>query len=363
MADRLYVSTRKGLLVYARDGAAWRHHATHFLGSPVTIVLPSADNQTIFCALNLGHFGAKLHRSTDGGASWAEIAPPQYPKVDTADAAEKEKAPAVAQLWSLAWAGPDKPGELWAGTTPGLFYSKDLGATWELNESLWNMPERQRWFGGGTVEPALHAICVDPRNSDRVAVAVSCGGVTLTEDGGQTWKIAGKGMRAEFMPPDQQFDPVIQDVHMLAQSPSHPHIWWVQHHNGIFRCENDLESWDEIKTAPISHFGFPVAVHPKDGNTAWFVPAKKDEDRYPVDGNMVVNRTRDGGKTFETLREGLPQGNCFDLVYRHALTVDETGDHLAMGSTTGALWTSANGGDGWTLVSAHLAPIYAVRMA
>ena len=121
MADRLYVSTRKGLLIYARDGQEWRHHATHFLGSPVSIVLPSADNQTIFCALNLGHFGAKLHRSTDGGATWTELEPPKYPKVETDDAAEKQKAPAVAQLWALAWAGPDKPNALWAGTTPGLF--------------------------------------------------------------------------------------------------------------------------------------------------------------------------------------------------------------------------------------------------
>jgi hypothetical protein len=128
-------------------------------------------------------------------------------------------------------------------------------------------------------------------------------------------------------------------------------------------CKNDLQSWDEITTAPISHFGFPVAVHPKDGHTAWFVPARKDEDRYPVDGKMVVNRTKDGGKSFETFRKGLPQENCFDLVYRHGLAVDETGDHLAMGSTTGGLWTSANGGEAWSLLTAHLAPIYAVRFS
>src|SRR5690606_3718744 len=157
----------------------------------------------------LGHFGAKLHRSTDAGATWTELEPPKYPKVETADAAEKEKAPAVAPHWSLAWAGPDKPGALWAGTTPGRFYSPDLGAAWTLDETLWSMPERERWFGGGTVDPALHAICVDPRDSNRVAVAVSCGGVTVSEDAGKTWRVAGKGLRAEFMPPDQQFDPVI----------------------------------------------------------------------------------------------------------------------------------------------------------
>ncbi|MBL8629493.1 MAG: exo-alpha-sialidase, partial [Rhodospirillaceae bacterium] len=115
-------------------------------------------------------------------------------------------------------------------------------------------------------------------------------------------------------------------------------------------------------TAPISSFGFAVAVHPKNADVAWFVPAKKDEDRFPVDGNVVVNRTKDGGKTFETVKKGLPQGNAFDLIYRHGLTVDDTGNELAMGSTTGSLWSTSDGGDSWQLISAHLPPIYGVRL-
>jgi hypothetical protein len=37
------------------------------------------------------------------------------------------------------------------------------------------------------------------------------------------------------------------------------------------------------------------------------------------------------------------------------------GRHLMMGSTTGGLWASADGGESWRTVSAHLPPIYAVR--
>ena len=80
-----------------------------------------------------------------------------------------------------------------------------------------------------------------------------------------------------------------------------------------------------------------------------------------MDGRVVVNRTRDGGETFETLTEGLPQSHAYDLVYRHALDVDETGDRLAFGSTTGSLWISENGGGSWQTLAAHLPPIYAVR--
>ena len=165
------------------------------------------------------------------------------------------------------------------------------------------------------------------------------------------------------MPPEMVNDPDIQDAHLMVQCSAAPAVAWIQHHNGIFRSTDDLKSWHEIKTAPISKFGFAVAVHPNDPDTAWFAPAVKDEHRYPVDGKMVVQRTRDGGKTFDVLRGGLPQENAFDLIYRHGLIVDETGTRLAMGSTTGSVWTSDNGGEAWALLSAHLPPVYALRFA
>jgi hypothetical protein len=113
--------------------------------------------------------------------------------------------------------------------------------------------------------------------------------------------------------------------------------------------------------APLSSFGFAVAVHPQDADTAWFVPAVKDEKRVPVDGALVVNRTRDGGRTFDTLRWGLPQQHAYDLVYRHGLDVAPDGRSLLMGSTTGGLWATQNAGDSWQTVSLNLPPIFAVR--
>jgi hypothetical protein len=244
-----------------------------------------------------------------------------------------------------------------------LFHSRDRGASWELVRSLWDDPNRLQWFGGGMDLPGIHSICVDPRDSARVNVGVSCGGVWCTTDYGNAWACRATGMRADFMPPDKQFDPNIQDAHRLAQSPSRPDVFWVQHHNGIFRSGDGAASWQEISAPPAapSAFGFAVAVHPRDPDTAWFVPAIKDERRIPVDGRLVVSRTRDGGKSFEVLRQGLPQEHAYDIVLRHALDVDSTGDALAFGSTTGSLWTSEDGGDRWTRLPNHLPPIYCVR--
>ncbi len=76
---------------------------------------------------------------------------------------------------------------------------------------------------------------------------------------------------------------------------------------------------------------------------------------------VVVSRTRDGGNTFEVLRKGLPQEHAYDLTFRHALDVDETGDRLAFGSTTGSLWISEDQGDTWQQIASHLPPVYCVR--
>ena len=119
--------------------------------------------------------------------------------------------------------------------------------------------------------------------------------------------------------------------------------------------------WQEIDNAGPSTFGFAVVVHPEDPDTAWFIPALKDEKRIPVAAEVVVTRTRDGGKSFKTLRNGLPQAHAYDLVYRHALDIDGTGNRLAFGSTTGNLWVSEDQGDSWQCVSQHLPPIYCVR--
>jgi hypothetical protein len=170
-------------------------------------------------------------------------------------------------------------------------------------------------------------------------------------------------MMAEYLPPERAEDPVGQDPHLISHSPANPDKVWCQHHCGIYVSDDYGGHFTEIKKAGPSTFGFAVAVHPKDAETAWFAPAIKDESRVPVDGRLVVTRTRDGGQTFESLSQGLPQDPSYDLIYRHALVVDDSGDRLAMGSTTGNLWLSENGGDSWSHLSGHLPPIAQVAFA
>ena len=170
-------------------------------------------------------------------------------------------------------------------------------------------------------------------------------------------------MHAAYMPPDRADDESIRDPHLIAQCTAQPDVLWTQHHNGIFRSTDQGKSWTSIDEAGPSVFGFAVAVHPTNPDRAWFVPAVKDECRIPVDGQFVVTRTSDGGQTFEVLSEGLPQTPAYHIVFRHALAVDSTGERLAMGSSTGGLWISENGGDSWQLISNDLPMVYCIRFA
>lgn len=355
----LYVGTRKGLFEIARRDRRWDVAAAHFLGDPVTAVL--AADGALLAALDLGHFGTKLWRR-DGDAGWHELPAPKFPP-KPADAAEDPHPWSLGKIWVLEPGGVT--GRLWAGTMPGgLFRSDDCGDSWALNEALWLMPERRQWVGvAGGEQPGINSVLIDPGDPRDIRVGVSTGGVWASTDEGESWSLINRGITAEYLPPERSDDPIAQDIHRLARCTSHPKIVWCQHHNGVFRSKDGGADWRELTAIHPSKFGFAVAAHPHDPLTAWFVPAVKDECRIPVDGKLVVARTRDGGDSFEVLTSGLPQRHAYDLVWRHALAVDMAGERLAFGSTSGGLWISEDSGDSWKMVDARLPPIAVVRFA
>lgn len=366
MAERIHVGTRKGLVSVVRRSGGWEVDGLTMAAIPVTAILDRGADRPLVVGADHGHFGPKLYATRDRGVTLEDLAVPEHPALGSDEAPDldpnrrEEVARATSLLWALAATDDDT---LWCGTMPGgLFTSADEGASWELNQALWNQPSRPEWFGGGYDNPAIHSLVPDPRSPAKLSIGISAGGAWRTEDGGATWEL-GTGMAARYMPPDRQDDPSIQDPHRIVRSPADPDVLWCQHHCGIFRSVDDGRTWTEVEQAGPSTFGFAVATHPHDAATAWFVPAVADQERIPVDGRLVVTRTRDGGETFDVLDGGLPAGDCWDLVYRHALDVDETGDVLAMGSTTGNLWISEDGGDSWSHVSAHLPPIAVVAFA
>jgi hypothetical protein len=126
--------------------------------------------------------------------------------------------------WEFARSGtssrPSPTRHVYAGVEDAaLFRSTDGGASWKELSG----PARH---GSGPVVAAgrrrlcLHTIVQDPRDEDRITVAISAAGVFRTDDGGATWQPRNVGLRSEGIP-DEDAE-VGHCVHKLAMHPTRP---------------------------------------------------------------------------------------------------------------------------------------------
>lgn len=358
MKSTLLIGTRKGLIVCKKKNGHWKPTEVHFDGIPVSIAYEDERNGNWYACLDHGHWGVKLHRSTDRGANWKELTAPAYPEGTMV----KDDIPATTKyLWAMQHGGHSNPDRLWIGTEPGgLFRSDDGGQNFELVESFWNHPSRSQWFGGGRDNAGIHSIVLDPRNENRMLIGISCAGVFETTDAGHTWTVRNKGLRADFLPdPSSEIG---QDPHIVVAAPSNPDVLWQQNHCGIFRSTDGAASWEDVteKDGP-ANFGFGIAVADDNPDQAWVAPALSDVTRVAVDKSLCISRTDDGGKTWTAFRKGLPQEHCYDIVYRHALRA--SAEEVIFGTTTGNLFHSADRGESWQAVSNYLPMIYSIQFA
>ncbi len=392
MSNMMLLGTRKGALIFDRINDTWRPRPITHAGIPVCYAARDPRDGTLWASLDHGHWGPKLSRSRDNGATWEDVMSLKYPKdaryivkyLPSPDfnpespTAQAEYANAtVYKIWNIAFGHANQPGKLYAGTIPGgLFVSDDGGDTWELNRPLWNHDSRggdlfagdataeNRWYGTpasidyGVFEPGIHSIIVDPRDSNHLLVAVSSAGVIETRDGGLTWHGRNRGMLNDYNPnPEAEWG---HDPHFVANCSGQPDHLWQQNHCGVFYSSDGAQQWEKVSVPDVGvHFGFPIVADANDGLTAWVVPAHADSERMAIDGGLFVARTTDGGQSWQTFRKGLPQDNAYDIVLRHGL--DVAGDCLCFGSTTGNLYLSEDRGETWQCLSNNFPPIYSVR--
>ena len=392
MAKTLLLGTRKGTVILERQNTGWQPRSILHAGIPVCYAARDPRDGTLWASLDHGHWGPKLSRSRDNGATWEDVLSLVYPKgarhiaqyLPTPDfdpmapkGQPEYKDAKVYKIWNIAFGAASQPGRLYAGTIPGgLFISDDGGDTWELNRPLWNHASRggdlfngdatsENLWGGtpasidyGVFEPGIHSIVVDPRDPNHLYVAVSSAGVLESSDGGKTWVVRNKGMRMDYLPdPEAEWG---HDPHFVTASAGQPDHLWQQNHCGVFFSNDGAKTWKKVSQPDIAvHFGFPIAADASDGRCAWVVPARADSERMSIGGGLFVARTSDGGETWQPLRKGLPQHHAYDIVYRHAL--DAAGDCVCFGSTTGNVYLSEDRGDSWQCLGNHFPPVYSVR--
>jgi hypothetical protein len=357
----ILVGTMKGAFLFRSDGARkkWEEAGPYFPGRSVyAMAFDGRNGRTrLWAAVNSSFWGSFLSSSNDFGQTWSD---PERYNIKFPEDSEV----ALKQIWQIAEGHPGEPDTLYCGVEPAaLFKSTDAGETWSLERGLFDHPHRTQWMpGGGGL--CLHTILPDPSNDQRLFIAISTGGVYRTDDGGQNWQPRNKGIRAKFLPPDQQYPEWGQCVHKVVRHSSNPDRMFLQHHWGVYRSDDAADSWKDIGSGLPSDFGFAMEIDPRDPNTVYIIPIESDEFRCTPEAKLRVYRTKNAGESWEALTEGLPQKDAFETILRDSLKADRndpTG--LYFGTRNGKLFASQNGGDSWTTITEGLPSITCVKTA
>lgn len=378
---RVLVGTKKGAFILTSDGkrkkwkvegplfAGWEMY--HLKGSP-------ADPNRLYASQTSGWFGQIIQRSDDGGKTWQTpgggptTAPNGMPQgesnkfvyegeVGTHKWYDGTQHPwEFKRVWHIEPSLTD-PNTVYAGVEDAaLFKTMDGGTTWKELSGLRKAKGHLWQPGAGGM--GLHTILLDPKNANRIYIAISAAGAFRTEDGGKTWKPINQGLKSPYQLPDPDAE-VGHCVHRIAMHPSRPNTLFMQKHWDVLRTDNAGELWTEVSGNLPSDFGFPIDVHAHEPETIYVVPIKSDSEHYPPDGKLRVYRSKTGGNEWEPLTKGLPQKDCYVNVLRDAMAID-TMDNCGVyfGTTGGQVYASADSGDSWDAIVHDLPAVYSVEV-
>ncbi len=372
----LLVATRKGVFYLQPLGdpdGAWQLSEPSFLGHIAHhVVLDPRDGRTLVAALKTGHLGPTVFHSRDAGRNWTEARrPPAFPK-----ARDGEPVRAVEHTFWLTAGHAQRPGHWYAGTSPqALWRSEDGGATWEgvrgFNEHEDYALRTEDPQGGTPDGPVLHSVLIDPRDPRHMYLGLSGGGVYESCDEGTTWEAMNESMSTAFAEPDSELWRAVgpdHDPHSVQLHPLQPDLLYQQNHCGIYTLRRPATRWQRVgrnMPADVGDIGFVIGLHPRDVNTCWVFPMDGSDvwPRTSPGGRPAVYVTHDAGASWQCQSNGLPQHGWF-TVKRQGMAI--AGDAVAQvyfGTTSGEVWASADGGEHWRRIAAHLPEIYALEAA
>ncbi len=384
---RVLIGTKKGGFIATSDGkrqkwdisgplfGGWEVY--HMKGSPV-------DPNRIYASQTSGWFGQIIQRSDDGGKTWnTPGSKPEelkgeggMPKGESNkfvyDQSPQTGKPLTThqhydgtakpwefkRVWHLEPSLSD-PNTVYAGVEDAaIFKTTDGGKTWNELAGLRDA-HGDKWApGAGGL--GLHTILIDPKNPNRMYIAISAAGAFRTDDAGKTWKPINKGLKSDYIPdPDA---PIGHCVHRIALHKSKPSTVFMQKHWDVMRTDDAGDNWREVSGNLPSDFGFPIDVHAHEPETIYVVPILSDSLHYPPEGKLRVYRSRTGGGEWEALTNGLPQKDCYVNVLREAMSVDSLDDcGIYFGTTGGQVYLSPDGGNRWSAIAENLPPVLSVE--
>ncbi len=361
----LGIATKNGAyLIRSNDvREVWQISKPSLAGENVNKIMKDSDGRMYAATLSEGVF-----TSDDDGRTWNP----------------SSRGLNVRKVWTLE-ADPHHKGVIFAGTHYGhLFKSTDSGKSWNEVVGLHNAPGRDKWgvdWGYGTTGLTIHTVRADPKKDGRMFIITSGTGAYRTDDGGETWKLLKNGVnvhcpigsqenpytRKESTPQErlsEHLEQVHSCFHKLVPSATSDMVY-LQDHCGVFISENNGDLWKDVSPGENLRFGFPVDIV-ENGNHSIFVlpvpetPEICSDHNVCIRGQLSVYRSSDAGKTWVSLRKGLPD-NVHTNVLRDSFSHDmlET-PGLYFGTTTGELYASADLGESWRMIASGLGRIQGV---
>ena len=186
----LLVGTRKGLFVLESDAdrESWSMRGAYCEGWPVYHAVLDRDSGVIYAAAASEWHGSSIWRSADLGETWTQ----------SSEGLAYEDGRKMSKVSSLSAAH----GRVLVGVeAPGIFESRDDGATWAPYSMLAGQPGSEDWDDPSNQPPGhlgISGITADEKDPARVWAIVQ--GVSLfeTTDDGKSWTPRNRGLRSDW---------------------------------------------------------------------------------------------------------------------------------------------------------------------
>jgi photosystem II stability/assembly factor-like uncharacterized protein len=265
----LILATAKGILICKQDGNDW-HEATRGLTDQhVTSII--AREGVILAGTENGVF-----RSDDEGQTWEEAS----------------QGLTTRHVRWLAY-HPEISDFEFAGTEPaGIFISHDGGESWRSCNEVMQLRDQLKW----NLPYSPEAGCVRgfAFHGSRVYAAVEVGGVLISDDKGESWRLAeGSDGNPDLEGPPEPF--IYPDVHSLEVHPSSPDLIYAPTGGGFYRSNDGGKTWKLFYDC----YCRAVWVDPNNPDHLILSPADG------VNRNGRIEESQDGGETWSLASNGL----------------------------------------------------------
>ena len=197
----------------------------------------------------------------------------------------------------------------------------------------------------------------------RVLVGTRKGAFILSADGKrQNWSIKGPFFGG-------------WELFHVKGSAADPNRLYASQHTSWFgqliqRSDDGGETWEPVGNTfqydgvPGTHQWYDGTAHPWEFTRVWHLePSRTDPDVvFAGVEDAALFRSADGGKSWQDLRQGLPQDDVFFGVLRQAMATDPLEPAgVYFGTSSGALYASADEGESWRCIAQHLPLITSVE--